>query len=258
LVSDLFEPTPSPYLNPGMCDKCHLILDSVVNKTVLDSPPQLIIFEINVTSSSSKPAQPKDMVIDQAILLTFSQTMATYRLKGFVTYKQKHYQNYFVVDGLEDFFLFYSNLNSPNPTLVERVPKYTIVVAIYGLQREGDVYDDDEVLEFDEVTERLRQKCLQDINDKLHALTTPKKKSRSKKKLDQLNIMLQKTNKKTKYFLPLIEHFLFPDSNTRKYILESEGGGGEVGDNSTENISNEEGENEDDNERDEEEETEDI
>ena len=80
--------------------------------------------------------------------------------------------------------------------------------------------------------------------------------SATKNRLNQLNIMLQKTNKKTKYFLPLIEQFLFPDSNTRKYILESEGGDGEVGDNSTENISNEEGENEDDNERDEEEETE--
>ena len=75
-----------------------------------------------------------------------------------------------------------------------------------------------------------------------------------KKKLNQLQNMLQNTNKKTKYFLPLIEHYLFPDSNTRKYILESE----QVDDNSTENISDEEGENEDDNERDEEKETEDI
>ena len=53
--------------------------------------------------------------------------------------------------------------------------------------------------------------------------------------------MLQKANKKTKYFLPLIEQFLFPDSNTREFILQSDGGGGEVGDNSEENILDDEG-----------------
>jgi len=236
-----------------MCAECSHIMDKVVNKLVLDSPPQLIIFEISVASIKSKPALPKNMGIDQTIQLAFSEIMATYRLKGFITYQSKHYQNYFVVDGLEDFFLFYSNLTNPNPNLVERVPKYKIVVAIYGLQGEEDVYDDDEVLVLDEVTERLRQKCLQDINDKLHALTTPKKNTINmsvlKKKLNQLQNMLQNTNKKTKYFLPLIEHYLFPDSNTRKYILESE----QVDDNSTENISDEERENED-----EEEETKDI
>jgi len=244
-----------------MCAKCPHKLDKVVNKLVLDSPPQLIIFEISVASKKSKPALPKNMDIEQTLQLEFSQTMATYRLKGFITFKNKHYQNYFVVDGLEDFFLFYSNTISTNPNLVARENKYNIVVAIYGLQGEEAVYNDDEVLVLDEVTERLRQKCLQDINDKLHASTTPKKKTINmsvQKKLNQLTIMLQNTNKKTKYFLPLIEHFLFPDSNTRKYILESEGRGGEVDDNSTENISDEEGENEDDNERDEEKETEDI
>jgi len=86
LISDLFEPTPSPYLNPGLCAKCPHKLDKVVNKLVLDSPPQLIIFEISVASKKSKPALPKNMDIEQTLQLEFSQTMATYRLKGFVTY----------------------------------------------------------------------------------------------------------------------------------------------------------------------------
>jgi hypothetical protein len=182
------------------------------------------------------------MGIETTLELLFSQTMATYRLKGFVTFENSHYQNYFVVDGLEDFFLFYSNINVANPALVKREPKYKIAVACYGL-REEDVNNDDEDVDFDEVTEDLRSKCMEEID----TLTlTPLKRMKKTKQdtmniFNQLKIMLQKQNKKTKYFLPLIEQFLFPDSNTREFILQSDGGGGEVGDNSEENILDDEG-----------------
>ena len=55
--------------------------------------------------------------------------------------------------------------------------------------------------------------------------------------------MLQKRNKKTKYFLLLIEQFLFPDSKTRDcdFSLESCEGWGEVCDNSKENILDDQG-----------------
>jgi len=227
LVSDLFKPTPSLYFSRGQCADCERDLDRVIKKTVLESPPQFLVFEILFcigSKAKAKPVKPKDMGIEPTIVLKFSQTMATYRLKGFVTFEETHYQNYFVVDGLEDFFLFYSNYNDPNPALVKRKSKYKIAVACYGL-REEDV--NDEVLDFDEVTEDLLSKCLQEIDRELSTSTPSKRITKTKqetmKNLNQLKIMLQKRNKKTKYFLPLIEQFLFPDSNTRDcdFSLES-------------------------------------
>ena len=88
-----------------------------------------------------------------------------------------------MVDILEDFFLFYSNLTCANQALVKRVYRYKIAVACYGLQREEDVYDDDEVLEFDEVTEDLRNKCTQEI---IRALNTSTERI-SKTKLETMN-----------------------------------------------------------------------
>jgi hypothetical protein len=247
LVSDLLEPTPSLYFSRGQCANCKCDLDRVVKKTVLDSPPQLLVFEILFCigrNAKAKPAQPKDMGIEPTLELEFSQTMATYRLKGFVTFEKNHYENYFVVDGLEDFFLFYSNFNCANPALVKRESKYKIAVACYGL-REEDVNDDDEVLEFDEVTEVLRNKCTQEIIRALNTLTPSKRMTKTKQEtmrnFNQLKIMLQKQNKKTKYFLPLIEQFLFPDSNTRDFILESGEGEKDVGDNYKENILDDQG-----------------
>ena len=236
LVYDLLEPTPFLYDAPGQCAKCKRDLDRVVKKTVLDSPPQLLAFEIIFCTENkqgtAKPLKPKLMGIETTLELLFSQTMATYRLKGFVTFENSHYQNYFVVDGLEDFFLFYSNGNCANPALVKREPKYKIAVACYGL-REEDVNNDDEDVDFDEVTDNLRSKCMEEIDRELSALSalTPSKRMTKPKQntmniFNQLNIMLQKQNKKTKYFLPLIEQFLFPDSNTRDCSLSLESGEG--------------------------------
>jgi len=227
LVSDLFKPTPSLYFSRGQCADCERDLDRVIKKTVLESPPQFLVFEILFcigSKAKATPAQPKHMGIEPTIVLKFSQTMATYRLKGFVTFEETHYQNYFVVDGLEDFFLFYSNYNEANPALVKRKSKYKIAVACYGL-REEDVNDDDEVLDFDEVTDNLRSKCMEEINRELNTWTPLKRMTKTKQEtmrnFNQLKIMLEKPNKKTKYFLPLIEQFLFPDSNRRDFSLES-------------------------------------
>ena len=240
LVSELFEETSSSNdTSHGWCEICESSNDTVVvKKTVLDSPPQLLAFEVIVINTSGEPTESCNLDISKStIVLKFGDTPVSYHLKGFVTLKGSHYENFFVVDGLQDYLLRYHNQNCPSPVLVKRQAKYMVAVAIYGLQGEEEDTDDDAVLEFDVQTEGSRKKCIQYIDEQL-TKPSPAKKSKNKKpttnntmtssntKLNQLKALLDKNNKKTKYFLPLIVELLFPKLTTRNFTLE-EGAEGE-------------------------------